>query len=99
MTSHTLVFNCTNFANIYLINLKYICFVFRSAIESVWAMIVGHSNDDVEASRRERMRRSCIVVVWFASSLVIALLVPNIGVVISLLGGLAALFAFVLPGQ
>ena len=62
-------------------------------------MMCGHSNDDVEVSRRERMHRSCIVIVWFASSLVIALLVPNIGVVISLLGGLAALFAFVLPGQ
>ena len=68
----------------------------RTAIESVYVMLVRIS--DEEALRHERTRRCVIVVVWFTSSLIIALAVPNIGVVISLLGGLAALFAFVLPG-
>jgi hypothetical protein len=36
--------------------------------------------------------------VWFAVTLVLALFIPDIGRVISLIGGLAACFIFVFPG-
>jgi len=47
----------------------------------------------------ERRRRIVTTLVWFILSLLSALFIPNIGVVISLLGGLAAIFIFVFPGQ
>jgi len=47
----------------------------------------------------EHRRRIIMTLVWFTVSLLIALFIPNIGVVISLLGGLAAIFIFVFPGQ
>ena len=42
--------------------------------------------------------RVVIVLLWFVLSLLCAILVPNIGEVISLLGSLAAIFIFVKPG-
>ena len=42
--------------------------------------------------------RIVIVLLWFVLSLLCAILVPNIGEVISLLGSLAAIFIFVMPG-
>lgn len=53
----------------------------------------------VDADMAERRRRVLMTVVWFTSSLLIALFIPNIGVVISVLGSLAAIFIFVFPGQ
>lgn len=46
----------------------------------------------------ERRRRIITTLVWFIVTLLIALFIPDIGVVISLLGGLAAVFIFVFPG-
>ena len=37
--------------------------------------------------------------VWFAASLVLAVLIPDIGQVIQILGSLAAVFIFVFPGN
>ncbi|XP_014468659.1 PREDICTED: putative sodium-coupled neutral amino acid transporter 7 [Dinoponera quadriceps] len=42
--------------------------------------------------------RVVVTLVWFISSLVIAILVPDISPMISLLGSLSAIFIFVLPG-
>ncbi|XP_032677420.1 putative sodium-coupled neutral amino acid transporter 7 isoform X2 [Odontomachus brunneus] len=42
--------------------------------------------------------RVIVTLVWFFSSLVIAILVPDISPMISLLGSLSAIFIFVLPG-
>ncbi|EFN80665.1 putative sodium-coupled neutral amino acid transporter 7 [Harpegnathos saltator] len=42
--------------------------------------------------------RAAVTLVWFISSLVIAILVPDISPMISLLGSLSAIFIFVLPG-
>lgn len=42
--------------------------------------------------------RVIVTLVWFLSSLVIAILVPDISPVINLLGALSAMFIFVLPG-
>ena len=71
--------------------------VHRQAIESIWITARGLSTEDMV--RHEWPRRVVTVLVWFSSSLLIALGLPDIGVVISLLGGLAALFAFMFPGQ
>lgn len=46
----------------------------------------------------EKFRRTVIVLVWFISSVVIAIVVPDIGVAIDLLGTLAICFIFVIPG-
>ena len=39
-----------------------------------------------------------VVTVWFFLSLILALVIPNIGDVIKLLGSLAAVFIFIFPG-
>ncbi len=49
-------------------------------------------------SSPETTRRAFIVIIWFAGSCVLAICVPNIGQAICLLGCLAAIFIFVIPG-
>lgn len=49
--------------------------------------------------RREQRRRILQTLVWFVVTLVLALFIPDIGRVISLIGGLAACFIFVFPGN
>jgi len=46
---------------------------------------------------KENVRVACITV-WFFGTLIFAILMPNIGSVIQLLGSLAAVFIFILPG-
>ena len=63
-------------------------------------------DDDVELLRQEPsvrekwelIVRAFIVTVWFAVSLLISLVVSDIGKVIPLLGAMASLFIFVYPG-
>lgn len=69
----------------------------RVAIDSLLPDLSGRSIADVQVM--ERRRRVVTAVAWFVVSLLIALFIPDIGVVISLLGGLAAIFIFVFPGQ
>lgn len=47
---------------------------------------------------RERRRRLLQTVSWFLLTLLLALFIPDIGKVISVIGGLAACFIFVFPG-
>lgn len=47
---------------------------------------------------RELHRRIVISVVWFGSTIALAIVIPNIGSVINILGSLAAIFIFVFPG-
>ena len=70
---------------------------FRAAVESVWIDLLKVSPERVASE--ERMRRVVQASSWFVSSLVLAIFIPNIGVVIALLGGLAAIFIFVFPGK
>lgn len=48
--------------------------------------------------RFERLRRIIIATVWFVTSIFLAAVIPNIGVVIQYLGSLAAVFIFIFPG-
>eukprot|EP00061_Rhincodon_typus_P017093 g45640.t1 len=66
----------------------------RSVIEGLWVRYVG---EDVDLSR-ERRRRLLQTLVWFFLTLVLALFIPDIGKVISVIGGLAACFILVFPG-
>ncbi|XP_068595088.1 sodium-coupled neutral amino acid transporter 7 [Brachionichthys hirsutus] len=68
----------------------------RAVIEGLWLRLQG---EQVEVCvRRERRRRILQTLVWFTVTLVLALFIPDIGRVISLIGGLAACFIFVFPG-
>ncbi|KAJ3594060.1 hypothetical protein NHX12_006392 [Muraenolepis orangiensis] len=68
----------------------------RSVIEGLWLRLSGEQVDLYVT--RERRRRILQTVVWFSATLALALFIPDIGRVISLIGGLAACFIFVFPG-
>ena len=55
---------------------------------------VGYGLDQ----RHDIYIRGTIATVWFVLSLILAVLIPNIGEVIKILGSLAAIFIFVIPG-
>ncbi|KAM9765049.1 sodium-coupled neutral amino acid transporter 7 isoform 1-T2 [Menidia menidia] len=68
----------------------------RAVLEGLW---LRFQDEQVEVCvRRERRRRILQTLVWFVVTLVLALFIPDIGRVISLIGGLAACFIFVFPG-
>lgn len=68
----------------------------RAVVEGLWLRFQG---EQVEVCvRREQRRRILQTLVWFVVTLVLALFIPDIGRVISLIGGLAACFIFVFPG-
>jgi solute carrier family 38 (sodium-coupled neutral amino acid transporter), member 7/8 len=71
-------------------------FVGRAALDSVWMDMRSYTS--AEMLRGERMRRIVIALIWFVISLLLAVFVPNIGIVIKLLGALAAIFIFSFPG-
>ncbi|XP_063951212.1 sodium-coupled neutral amino acid transporter 7-like [Lytechinus pictus] len=68
----------------------------RLAIETMLQSSLGRT--DEEWALREKRRRVIETVTWFSISLLLALFIPDIGVVISVIGGLAAVFIFVFPG-
>jgi len=53
---------------------------------------------EIDPGVKEKFRLISITV-WFFSSLIIAIVMPNIGSVIQLLGSLAAVFIFIFPGN
>ncbi|XP_029000462.1 sodium-coupled neutral amino acid transporter 7 [Betta splendens] len=68
----------------------------RAVVEGLWLRFRG---EQVEVCvRREQRRRILQTLVWCTVTLVLALFIPDIGRVISLIGGLAACFIFVFPG-
>jgi len=71
-------------------------FVGRAAFDSLWAAWFKLS--PVELETNERSRRIVMASVWFFSSLGVSIVVPDISVVINMLGGLAVLFIFTFPG-
>ncbi|XP_065064881.1 sodium-coupled neutral amino acid transporter 7-like [Rhopilema esculentum] len=73
-----------------------ITFCARTAIEDIVLKWWGLGPD--EAERHEKSRRLVETIAWFALTLILAAVIPDIGVAISLIGGIAALFIFVFPG-
>jgi len=53
----------------------------------------------VQTTREERIYRYSITSIWFVFTLFMALWIPDMGVVISVLGSVAAAFMFLFPGQ
>ncbi|XP_022238390.1 putative sodium-coupled neutral amino acid transporter 7 [Limulus polyphemus] len=77
-------------------NYPMVMFCGRTAIDDLYIETRGISRD--EAVKDERCRRIIIVIIWFSSSLTLALVIPNIGILIEFVGSLAAIFIFVFPG-
>lgn len=70
---------------------------FRAALVSLWVDIRKMSLHEIEDS--ERNRRIIVTIVWFILTLLLAVFIPNIGVVIQILGAFAAVFIFIFPGK
>ncbi|XP_017653950.1 putative sodium-coupled neutral amino acid transporter 7 isoform X2 [Nannospalax galili] len=68
----------------------------RAVVEGLWLRYKGMPVE--EDVGRERRRRVLQTLVWFLLTLLLALFIPDIGKVISVIGGLAACFIFVFPG-
>jgi len=69
----------------------------RTIIDGV--VIKIRKYNEYDQIRTERRRRVIETLLWFAFSLLLALVVPDIDSAISLIGGLAATFIFVFPGS
>lgn len=70
------------------------CICCREAVRNVWC---GMTCDWDPC--REKRRRVIISLTWFLATVVLAVISPDIGIVIDALGSLAAVFIFVLPGK
>uniref|UniRef100_A0A8C5QCV7 Sodium-coupled neutral amino acid transporter 7 n=1 Tax=Leptobrachium leishanense TaxID=445787 RepID=A0A8C5QCV7_9ANUR len=68
----------------------------RAVLEGLWLRVTAQ--EPGEDPGRERCRRIFQTVTWFLLTLLLALFIPDIGRVISLIGGLAACFIFIFPG-
>ncbi|KAF1435200.1 Vacuolar amino acid transporter 2, partial [Spheniscus demersus] len=68
----------------------------RSVVRDVWATPKCRATAVPEA--HERQSRVALTVAWMATTLTIALFVPDIGKVIELIGGISAFFIFIFPG-
>ncbi|XP_077145077.1 sodium-coupled neutral amino acid transporter 7 [Ranitomeya variabilis] len=68
----------------------------RAVLEGLWLRLTAQEAGEEPA--RERQRRIFQTLSWFVLTLLLALFIPDIGRVISLIGGLAACFIFIFPG-
>lgn len=71
-------------------------FFFREAINTVWCELFDASQTEIVLT--EFRRRATIASLWFCFTLLMAVVSPDIGIVIDVLGSLAAIFIFVFPG-
>ncbi|OWF56382.1 putative sodium-coupled neutral amino acid transporter 7 [Mizuhopecten yessoensis] len=69
----------------------------RAALDCLWVDVRRMSPERVEET--ERPRRILVTIIWFVATLAMAIFIPNIGVVIQILGAFAAIFIFVFPGM
>ena len=72
-------------------------FYSRTAVDSM--LLSWRRLSPEKAAKHERCRRLTETFLWFGLALLLAAVVPNIGVAIALIGGLAALFIFVFTGK
>ncbi|XP_065517796.1 solute carrier family 38 member 8 [Lathamus discolor] len=69
----------------------------RSVVRDVWVTTKHRAMAVPEA--QEQRSRVALTVTWMATTLAIALFVPDIGKVIELIGGISAFFIFIFPGK
>ncbi|XP_057281384.1 putative sodium-coupled neutral amino acid transporter 8 [Pezoporus wallicus] len=68
----------------------------RSVVRDVW--VTPKHRAMVVPEAQEQRSRVALTVTWMATTLTIALFVPDIGKVIELIGGISAFFIFIFPG-
>ncbi|XP_062465180.1 solute carrier family 38 member 8 isoform X3 [Pezoporus occidentalis] len=68
----------------------------RSVVRDVW--VTPKHRAMVVPEVQEQRSRVALTVTWMATTLTIALFVPDIGKVIELIGGISAFFIFIFPG-
>ncbi|XP_050409345.1 sodium-coupled neutral amino acid transporter 7-like [Patella vulgata] len=76
---------------------RILLFCGRAAFDSVWNIALGLTPEVIE--QRERKMRIVVTLIWFTITVVLAMFIPNIGVVIQFLGALSALLIFLFPGM
>ncbi|NXJ76602.1 S38A6 protein, partial [Trogon melanurus] len=69
----------------------------RSVVRDMWA--TPKRGAPVVPEAHEQRSRVALTVAWMATTLAIALFVPDIGKVIELIGGISAFFIFIFPGK
>lgn len=74
-----------------------IIFIYRDAAAGIYAELRGLKPAEFIAT--ERTRRYICASVWFASSLLLAVLTDGIGIVIKYLGSVASANIFIYPGK
>ena len=70
---------------------------FRAAFDCLWNTVWRLTDEQIAA--HEKARRITVSAIWFTITLVLAIFIPNIGVVIQILGAFAAIFIFIFPGK
>ena len=83
--------------HIFSISLLIVYSVHRQAIDNLWIRCSGLKAEDVESG--ETQRRRIISLVTFAVVLALSLAVPNLVVVVPILGSAAAVLMFIIPGR
>lgn len=73
-----------------------LCFCGKAAFDCMWGMFWRMSPE--ELLHKDNVRRITTTLVWFTSTLLLSIFIPNIGVVIQILGAFAAVFIFIFPG-
>ncbi|KAK7871033.1 hypothetical protein R5R35_014096 [Gryllus longicercus] len=68
----------------------------REAVSTLLTFVPWLRSNDVAVT--ERKRRIIIASIWFFLSLIFSVIIPDIQIVISILGSLAAVFIFIFPG-
>jgi hypothetical protein len=71
-------------------------FLYRSAFLGLWVKLRKLTTAEIQGW--ENKRRIITSLVWFFSSLGLAIVVPTIGKAIAIVGGFAAHFIFTFPG-
>ncbi|CAL8097256.1 unnamed protein product [Orchesella dallaii] len=75
-----------------------LCFCGNAAVSDLWVdSRAAQGVLEVDPRIKERFRLVSVTI-WFILTLIVAVVLPNIGSVIHLLGSLAAVFIFVFPG-
>ncbi|NXO60679.1 AVT2 protein, partial [Aramus guarauna] len=69
----------------------------RSVVRDVW--VTPKCGAVAAPEAHERRSRVALTVAWMATTLAIALFVPDIGKVIEVIGGISAFFIFIFPGK
>ncbi|XP_059148104.1 sodium-coupled neutral amino acid transporter 7-like [Physella acuta] len=72
------------------------CFCGKAAFDTVWGVLWKMSPEEI--LYREKMRRVITTLVWFTLTLILSIFIPNIGVVMEILGAFAGAFIFIFPG-